>query len=469
MFTDRRNFLKMGAMASAGVSLSSLAAESSINPLAAKQTHFQAKAKRVIVLFMEGGPSQVDLFDHKPLLYKMDGKPMPVSAVPKKIREGKGEKFENFGHLARPSAAFKKYGQSGLEISDFMPNVAKHADDLCILSGMHCDSTEHGTATQQFHTGMPVLPRPSMASWMLYGLGTENANLPGAVVVSPPAGSNMNCGTDFLPAVYQPTILRDAGKADSEKIRYLASNGMPLEQRKKHLSFLQRMNERKWKDSGRNQQMKSMIESMDLAFRMQAEAPEIFDFKNVDQKTLGMYGIGDKVTDSFGRQCLTASRLAASGVRYIQVTNKEWDHHSNYDKVLTRSSREVDQPIGALLADLKRQGLLEDTLVVWGGEFGRTPVIQYNMGNKKVKPGKGHNPFGYTMWMAGGGVKGGMKFGETDEFGYSAVSDRTHVHDLHATILHLMGVDHERLTYRHGGRDYRLTDVFGNVVKEILV
>lgn len=463
---NRRNFLKYSA--ASALSINAFAEETQLNPLLAKQTHFTAKAKRVIVLFMEGGPSHVDLLDHKPMLYKMDGKAMPLSAVPKKIREGKGEKFENFGHLARPSATFSKHGNSGLEISSLLPNIARHADDMCILNGMHCDSTEHGTATQQFHTGMPVLPRPSMAAWMLYGLGTENANLPGAVIVSPPAGSNMNCGTDFLPAVYQSTILRDAGKAGSEKIRYLSNGGMATDLRKKHLGFLQKLNSRKWHASGKNEQMKSMIESMDLAFRMQAEAPDIFDLERIDEQTKNMYGIGQEVTDSFGRQCLIASRLAASGVRYIQVTNKEWDHHSNYDKVLTRSCLEVDQPIGALLTDLKRQGLLEDTLVIWGGEFGRTPVIQYNMGNKKQKPGKGHNPFGYSMWMAGGGVKGGMKFGDTDEFGYSAVNNRVHTHDLHATILHLMGMDHERLTFPHGGRDYRLTDVFGNVVNEII-
>ena len=463
---NRRNFLKYSA--AGAMSINAFAGESQVNPLMAKKPHFAAKAKRVIVLFMEGGPSHVDLYDYKPLLYKMDGKPMPISAVPKKIREGKGEKFENFGSLARPSAEFHKHGQSGLMISDKMPFTAKMADELCILSGMHCDSTEHGTATQQFHTGMTVLPRPSMASWLLYGLGSENANLPGAVIVSPPAGSNMNCGTDFLPAVYQPTTLRDAGKADSEKIRYLANKALPKNLHRSHLNFLQKLNEKKWLDSGRDAQMRSMIESMDLAFRMQAEAPEIFDLEKVDVKTKEMYGIGQKDTDSFGRQCLVATRLAAAGVRYIQVTDKKWDHHNNYDKVLTNSCKGVDKPIAALLADLKRQGLLEDTLVVWGGEFGRTPVIQYGVGKKEDKPGKGHNPFGFTMWMAGGGVKGGIKHGETDEFGYSAVNNRVHIHDLHATILHLMGIDHEKLTYRHGGRDYRLTDVFGNVVHEIV-
>ncbi|MCO8124568.1 DUF1501 domain-containing protein [Stieleria sp. TO1_6] len=341
---------------------------------------------------------------------------------------------------------------------------------LCILNGMICDRTEHGTATQQFHTGMPVLPRPSLGAWLMYGLGTENQNMPGFVVISPPAGSNMNCGTDFLPGIYQSTILQDADKVDSETIRYLLDKRLPRSMRRSQLEFLQELNANHAQRSGSDPDLESMIEANELAFRMQSEAPQVLDLESETAETHSMYGIGEKETDAFGRQCLLARRLAEADVRFIQVTSKQWDHHDTIEKLLPASCHQVDKPIAGLLADLKARGLLDDTLVVWSGEFGRTPVYQ-QIGGAKAKskpPGRGHNPFGWSLFMAGGGVKPGFKYGATDEVGYSAVEGRVHIHDFHATVLHLLGLDHERLTFLHAGRPYRLTDVYGTVVNEVL-
>ena len=470
--SSRRELLRTASLGFGSLALTSLLADqvAAANPLAPKQPHFPAKAKRVIMLFMEGGPSQMDTIDYKPELIARHEQAIPESATPLVIRQGKGEKLENFGSLYGPVAKFNRHGESGLWISDALEHVAQHADDLCILNGMVCDSTEHGTATQQFHTGMSVLPRPSIGAWLMYGLGTENQNMPGFVVISPPAGSNINCGTDFLPGIYQSTILRDADKGDSEKIRYLFDKRLPRPIRRKQLDFLQELNADHAERSGDEPDLESMIEANELAFRMQSEAPEVLDIESETAETHAMYGIGEKGTDAFGRQCLLARRLAEADVRFIQVTSKGWDHHDTINKLLPASCRKVDKPIAGLLADLKSRGLLDDTLVIWSGEFGRTPVYQQIGNNKKQgkPPGRGHNPFGWSLLMAGGGVKPGFKHGATDEFGYSAIEGRVHIHDLHATILHLLGLDHERLTFMHAGRPYRLTDVYGNVVKEIL-
>lgn len=469
---SRREFLRSSSLGFGSLAFAGLLADQgrAANPLVPKVPHFPARAKRVIMLFMEGGPSQMDTIDYKPELIARHEQAIPDSAVPLMIRQGKGEKLENFGTLYRPVSDFKQRGQSGLWISEALPNIAEHADDLCILNGMVCDTTEHGTATQQFHTGMPVLPRPSMGAWLMYGLGTENQNMPGFVVISPPAGSNVNCGTDFLPGIYQSTILRNAEQPGSEKVRYLFDKRLPRTVRRHQLEFLQELNAEHARRSGDEPDLESMIEANELAFRMQAEAPEVFDIESETAETQALYGIGEKETDAFGRQCLLARRLAEADVRFIQVTSKEWDHHGQIAKMLPSSCRRVDKPIAGLLADLKARGLLEDTLVIWSGEFGRTPVYQRLVADKKkgVPPGRGHNPFGWSLFMAGGGVKAGFKHGATDEFGYSAIEGRVHIHDFHATVLHLLGLDHERLTFMHAGRPYRLTDVYGNVVKEIL-
>ena len=469
---SRRDFLRNTSLGMGSLALTSLLADQAVgaNPLAPKRPHFRAKAKRVIMLFMEGGPSQMDTIDYKPELIARHEQSIPESATPLAIRQGKGEKLENFGSLYRPVAEFKQHGESGLWMSDALQNVALHADDLCIMNGMVCDTTEHGTATQQFHTGMPVLPRPSMGAWLMYGLGTANQNMPGFVVISPPAGSNVNCGTDFLPGIYQSTILRDADKPYSEKIRYLFDKRLPRSMRRNQLEFLQKLNTDHAERAGNEPDLESMIEANELAFRMQSEAPEVFDIESESAETHAMYGIGEKTTDAFGRQCLLARRMAEADVRFVQVTSKAWDHHDTITKLLPASCRKVDKPIAGLLTDLKARGLLDDTLVIWSGEFGRTPVYQRIGGlkNKGKPPGRGHNPFGWSLFMAGGGVKSGFNHGATDEFGYSAIEGRVHIHDFHATILHLLGLDHERLTFTHAGRPYRLTDVYGKVVEEIL-
>ena len=467
--TSRRDFLRhsalgFGALAFAGLMNGTAQAA---NPLSPRQPHFPARAKRVILLFLEGGISHMDTIDYKPELIRCHDEPLPESALPRKMREGRGEALSEFGQILHPVASFKQRGQSGLWISDAIPHIAEHADDLCILNGMIGDSTLHGTAVQQFHVGMPGLARPSLGAWLMYGLGTENENLPGFVVVSAPAGSNVNCGTAFLPGVYNSTILRDADKAASEKIRYLNDERLPRELRRKQLEFLQTMNRATAEQNG-DERFESLIESNELAFRMQTEAPEVLNLDGESEATRELYGIGEKETDAFGRQCLIARRLAAAGVRFIQVTSKDWDHHGEIEDKLPRSCREVDKPIAGLLTDLKGRGLLDDTLVICSSEFGRTPNWQKLAGAKNKPAGRGHNPFGWSLWMAGGGVKRGFAYGRTDDFGYSAVEGRVHYHDLHATILHLLGLDHEKLTYTFAGRPYRLTDVYGEVVKEVL-
>lgn len=473
---SRRDFLRQSALGIGSLAFSCMLADtakgsqpsSQSRPLAAKPPHFRPRANRVIMVFLEGGLSQQDTIDYKPNLIRFGGEAIPESVIPKMIREGKGEKPEFFGSLKAPVSTFRQRGDSGLWISDAFENIGNCADDLCLMNGMVADSTEHTTATQQMHTGMTVLPRPSMGAWLLYGLGTENQNLPGFVVVSPPAGSNVNCGTDFLPGIYQSSILRDAGKEGSEMIRYLADKRLPREARRSQLDLLADLNRDHWERTGGDPVLESMIESNELAFRMQTEAPEVLDITKESEATRKLYGIGEEHTDEFGRQCLIARRFAEAGTRFVQVTSKGWDHHDSIETVLPESCRQVDKPISGLLADLKSRGMLDDTLVIITGEFGRTPVYQRVGGQKEKPPGRGHNPFGWSLMMAGGGVKGGHVHGRTDDFGYNAIEGRVHVHDFHATILHLLGLDHERLTYTHAGRPYRLTDVYGNVVNDII-
>ena len=456
---SRREFLRRSALGFGSLAFTALAARaaSAPGPLAPKPTAFAPRAKRVILLFMEGGPSHVDLVDYKPELFRRHGEQLSAELMPRRWREGKGENPANFGPIMATPAKFAQHGQAGLWLSDLIPNIARHADDLCLLNSMVCDSPEHGTAVQQFHTGM-LVPRPSMGAWIVYGLGTENQDLPGFVVVSPPAGSTVNCGSAFLPAVYQATLLRDADKAEGEKIRYLSGRQLPARLRRQQLEFLRQVNRHHAEQSGGDSKLESLIESFELAFRMQQGAPEIFDTSGETAETLGLYGIEQAETEAFGRQCLLARRLAEAGVRFIQVTSKGWDHHGAIYRNLKKSCLKVDRPIAGLLADLKRRGLLDDTLVIWSGEFGRTPLVQGVKGKKEIKfesLGRGHNSYGWSLWMAGGGVKGGARHGRTDDFGFQTIEDEVHVHDLHATILYLLGLDHRTLTYRHAGRDFR--------------
>ncbi len=420
------------------------AAAASTASLTVRAPHFPAKAKRVIFLAMQGGPSHMDTFDYKPALAQDDGKP--------------GDK----GKLFASPFAFAQHGQSGLWISEAFPNVAGHADDLCLLRGMTTDIPNHPQAFIQLHTGSTQFVRPSLGAWTLYGLGSENENLPGFVTISPPIQfGSQNYGSAFLPAVYQGTrIGAQREEGSSAAVTDIHNPDLTGDLQRKQLDLVQAMN-RDMLTRGANAEIEGVIQSYELAFKMQTELPRVLDTKNESKTTLEMYGIGGGASDAFGKQCLMARRLSEAGVRFIEVGHGGWDHHSNLKQRLSAGAAQTDKPIAGLLADLKQRGLLKDTLVIWGGEFGRTP------GNGKPD-GRGHNSKGYTMWMAGGGVRGGFSHGATDEHGGKAVENVTHIHDLHATTLSLLGLDHEKLTYRYAGRNFRLTDVYGKVAKEII-
>ena len=421
--------------------------------LAAKAPMMPARAKRVIFLCMTGAPSHVDTFDYKPELKANHGKTLSGYRRGAKLL---GSPFE-----------FAQHGQSGLWISELFPNVAKHADDLCLLRGMHTDLPAHPQAQTMLQTGSIQFVRPSLGAWALYGLGTENTNLPGFVTINPPQGRAQLYGSAFLPATYQGLRIGLDGQgrgrfgAEREPVEDIKNPRQNPALQRKQLDLVQRLNREYAKRERGEDDIEAVIESYELAFRMQAELPELMDLASVKPKTLEEYGIGQTATDNFGRQCLTAMHLAQAGVRFIQLGTGNWDHHRNMREDLRTATTATDKPIAALLADLKRQGMLDETLVIWGGEFGRTPYAQGS-------DGRDHNNRGFTTWMAGGGVKGGMSYGSTDELGIEAVSGRMSIHDWHATILHLMGLDHERLTYNYAGRDFRLTDVHGEVARAIL-
>jgi len=427
------------------------------NPLAPQEPHFPARAKRVIFLFMHGGPSQVDTFDYKPLLDRDDNKPLPFD---------KPRVFSSqTGKLLKSPWKFQQHGESGGWVSSLFPHVAKHVDDLCIINGMHGSNSRHGGALLELHTGTDTFIRPSMGSWITYGLGTENQDLPGFITICPSLthGGMNNWSSAFLPAAYQGTPMGNAGtESKNAKIPFITGN-TPRDLQRMELGLLQEMNRSRADQAGPDAGLEGRINAFELAFRMQTAAPELQDISNESEETLKLYGVDEKVTEDFGRQCLMARRFAERGVRFVQVSHSyKWDQHGGLRKGHEQNALEVDKPIAGLLTDLKRLGLLEDTLILWGGEFGRTPVSQSG------RDGRDHNPQGYTMWLAGGGVKGGIRHGSTDDYGYFAVEDKVHLHDLHATMLHLLGMDHLRLTYRYGGRDFRLTDVHGEVVHEII-
>jgi hypothetical protein len=434
--------------------------DAALNPLAVRAPQFPAKAKRVIFLFMSGGPSHVDLFDPKPRLAIDNGKPLP-------FEKPKLERTRTGNLLASPYK-FNKSGKCGTEISELFPNLATCADDMCVIRSMYADNINHNGACLQMNTGEQAFSRPSMGSWLLYGLGSENQNLPGFVVLSPaqPAQGAPLWSSAFLPAAYQGTLVTDL----KNPISNLSNPRIARDKQREQLDALKALNELHRKQREEDSRLSARIASFELAYRMQAEAPEAFNVDAESDATKKMYGINDKVTETFGRQCLMARRLVERGVRFVQVyhttTSKRsscqlWDQHGGLKTELPNNCASTDLPIAGLLKDLKARGLLEDTLVIWGGEFGRTPTAENGDGRE-------HHPFGFSMWLAGGGVKGGIVHGATDEFGWNAVENKVHVHDLHATILHLMGINHEKLTYHYSGRNYRLTDVYGNVVKEIL-
>jgi hypothetical protein len=432
------------------------------NPLAPRAPHFPPRAKRAIFLFMHGGPSSIDTFDPKPRLDRDDGQPLPI----KRPLAFDGE--NPAGPLMRSPWKFQPYGQSGIPVSELFPRVGSCADDLCVIRSMVGEGVDHGAALLQTFTGTSTFTRPSMGSWVVYGLGTENQDLPGYITIKPALshGGAKNWSAAFLPGVYQGTAIGHSGlkleEFEHEPIEYLIQRGLTPEEQRYELEMLQSINRRHLEMRQDEPQLEARIQAFELAFRMQVKAPEAFEVEKESEATKKLYGLDDPVTADFGWQCLLARRLAERNVRFIQCTHSyKWDQHSELYIKHTQNAREVDKPVAGLLKDLKARGLLKDTLVIWAGEFGRTPVSQ-------GKDGRDHNPYGYTIWMAGGGVKPGFIYGATDELGYHAVEDRMHLHDFHATVLHLLGLDHERLTYRYSGRDFRLTDVAGVVAKKIL-
>ncbi len=429
-----------------------------INPLLPKTPHFPAKAKRVIHLFMNGGPSHVDSFDPKPELTKRHGQELPIN-LPTERKTGAA--------FASPYK-FEKYGQSGIEVSELFPHTAACIDDIAVIRSMHGDSPNHEPSLLLMNCGEPRLIRPSMGSWLTYGLGTENQNLPGFIAMCPggyPIQESQNWQSGFLPGVYQGTYIDTKHREVERLIENIENKAVTREEQRRQLDLLAQLNQAHLAERTGDEQLESRIQSFELAYRMQMEAADAFDVSREPQHILDMYGEGTQA-----RQILIARRLIERGVRFVQVWHGEgqpWDNHDDIEVNHRKLAGQCDQAIGALLKDLKARGLLEDTLVVWGGEFGRTPTVELpKKGSNAGKiNGRDHNHHGYTMWMAGGGVRGGYVHGATDEFGFAAVENRVHVHDLHATMLHLLGFDHEKFTYRYAGRDFRLTDVHGRLIK----
>lgn len=450
---SRRHMLQSMAAGFGYAAFASLATEAaaqesgSNSPLAPRKPHFEPRAKRVIFMSMRGGPSHVDTFDYKPDLIRNDGK-----------------KAAGNRKLMKSPWKFQQHGESGLPLSELFPNMAKHADKLCLINGMFGRSPAHPQAYLELHTGNFQFVRPSVGAWTLYGLGTENQNLPGFITIKPEPqlGGAQNYGSAFLPAMYQGTrIGRRGQKLSTAGIGNLSNPEFDLTMQRDQLNLVQSMNRDLLKEQQVDSQIEGVIESYELAFRMQTQIPSLFDLSNETQTTLDDYGIAQGVTDDFGRQCLLARRFVEAGVRFVQVSYGNWDQHNGLRKNLGRNCESIDRPIAALIGDLEKRGLLKDTLIVWGGEFGRTPHV-------KRDDGRDHNSTGFSMWMCGGGVKGGMRHGATDENGIAAVEDRSDFHDIHATMLYLLGLDHKRLTYRYAGRDFRLTDVYGNVMKKLI-
>ncbi len=439
------------------------AAKSDQGALTARAPHFPARAKRVIFLCMKGGPSHLDLFDYKPELIKRSGQQANLG------RDTVGAK------LLGPVSPFAQRGKSGLWMSDLYPQLAQHADDLCVVNSMQTDLPNHAQAYGQMHTGSFQFVRPSMGAWTLYGLGSENSNLPGFITLNPPAdnGGAQNYGSSFLPSICQGTRIGGSqlpglfaalsGKTEEPgpPMKHITNDAVSRDLQRAQLDLIRGLNQNKLAQDVYHPEIEGAIESFELAFRMQDEVPKVLDLRSEPESIRKLYGIGQG-KDQFARQCLLARRLAEAGVRFIEINAPaNWDHHNMLKDSLVNTCGITDQPIAALLTDLKARDMLKDTLVVWAGEFGRTPYAQSG-------DGRDHNHKGYSLWMAGGGVKGGMTYGATDDLGYKAVIDPMHIHDWHATMLHLLGLDHTKLTFNYGGRDFRLTEVYGNVAKGVL-
>ena len=482
-FRSRRDFLRLTGQGFGGVALAGLladrgplvsgseAAVDSVapNPLSPRSPHFAVKAKSVIWLFMNGGPSQVDTWDYKPELEKRDG--VELEGFDKDT----GFFVEQVGPLMKSPFEFKQYGESGTWVSEIFPNMAKHVDKMAFIHSCFTETNNHSPALFQINTGMNRMGFPSVGAWVTYGLGTENRNLPGFVVMYDtlgrglPKGYSQNWGAGFLPGVFQGTGLNHQG----EPIDNLARpEALTEERQRRQLDLLSKLNREHLAGKENEGDLAARIESFELAYRMQMEAPETLDYESESESIKKLYGLDDEKCAHFGKQCLMARRMVERGVRFVQIysggeeNEKSWDGHLDIEQNHRGFAAETDVPIAGLLADLEQRGMLESTLVVWGGEFGRLPLVQRSPGGGQS--GRDHNPHAFTTWFAGGGVKGGTHHGETDELGHKAAVDRVGVNDLHATLLHLLGLDHLQLTYRHNGRDFRLTDVAGDVVKAVV-
>jgi hypothetical protein len=471
VFATRRHFLRTAGCGFGSIALAAMLAEEGLaapvadapgspDPLAPKKPHHESKATRVIFLFMSGGPSHVDTFDPKPELTRLHGQKLPASFGPVKTRRGVDK-----NKLLASRRTFKKYGKSGIEVSDWFPHLAEKVDDLCILRGCHGDSVTHPESVYLMNTGSILMGRPSLGAWATYGLGTENRNMPAFVVMPDPGGWPKGgapaWGNGYLPAAYQGTLIRGG----SSPVTHLQlPPGVSMEQQKRTLDFINEQNREHLAARGTDSELEARIAAYELAFRMQKHAPEVVDISKETEETKKLYGLDHKETSEFGLRCLLARRMVERGVRFVQLycgDTNGWDGHSDLEGNHSRLCLQSDKPIAGLLSDLKRRGLFDSTLVIWGGEFGRTPMTE-------GKDGRDHNPHGFTMWLAGGGVKGGQVIGATDDIGLRAAKDKAHVHDIHATILYLIGLRHLRLTFRHNGRNERLTDNGGEVIKEVL-
>lgn len=453
----RRQMLQQCGAGFGHLALIGLLASASSSPAAipAPRPRFRPRAKRIIFLFMHGGPSHVDTFDWKPGLVRDSGKPLPF-AKPR-------IQFAQTSHLRKSPWEFRPYGQCGAMVSDLFPQVGACADDLCFLKAVHGTNEAHGGALLKLHTGSDTFVRPSMGSWISYGLGTENANLPSFITINPTLGHGGvgNWSSAFLPAVHQGTPLGGGVPVEQATVHYLQDPGNNAALQRAKLDLLGEANREHLARVGGDPVLEARIESFELAFRMQAEAPEILSLDGETPATRRLYGLDTPGTASFARQCLLARRLSERGVRFVQATHGYWDQHEDLTRDHGRLASEVDRPIAGLLRDLKSRGLLDETLVLWGGEFGRTPTLQ-------GRDGRDHHPHAFTLWMAGGGVRAGFSYGVTDDYGFYCVDEKVHVHDLHATLLALLGLDHETLTYRHAGRDFRLTDVHGDIIRAVM-
>ncbi len=468
MSIDRRDFLRHAGAGFGTVALTALLAEDGLlaagpalpNPLAPRKPHFAARARRVIFLFMSGGPSHLETFDPKPDLQRLHGEKLPESFGPVKTRRGVDK-----NRLLATKRTFKKYGQAGIEVSDLLPNLAGCVDDLCVLRGCYGDSVTHPESVYQMNTGSILMGRPSLGSWATYGLGSENQDMPAFVVMPDPGGwvkgGAPAWGQGFLPSAYQGTLLRGG----SSPVLHLSRPGdVSQAQQRRTLDFINQLNREHLAQHEGDSELSARIAAYELAFRMQAQAPEMVDVSKETEATRRLYGLDRPETAEFGLRCLLARRLVERGVRFVQLycgDTNGWDAHSDIEGNHGKLCLQSDRPIAALLKDLKARGLLDSTLVIWGGEFGRTPMSEGTTG-------RDHNPHGYTMWLAGGGVKGGQILGTTDAVGLRAAEDKMHVHDVHATILHLLGLNHLKLTYRHNGRNERLTENSGEVIHKAL-